>query len=160
VSDSTEAVQLASTHLYDAIALALPASPAASRSACHESGLIPVVDDVRSAVLTSGPHLGIGKAEVQQLALLYVTAEDFQGLIDGDNGRFTAGLRAAGVPLSGGDPVAATFHQFEWLARSSWRASRSWRRSPPSRAPRASASGSPSGCQTVGPIAALRRSTE
>ncbi len=113
VSDSTEEVQLASTHLNDAIAPALPASPAVSCSACHESGLIPVVDDVRSTVLTSGPDLGLSNAEVQQLALLYVTAADFQSLIDGDNARFTAGLRAAGVPLSGGDPVAATFYQFE-----------------------------------------------
>jgi len=87
---------------------------AVSCSNCHNTGFIPVVDEVRSIALANARDIGLDNDEVDQIKGIYVSPTEFASVVKADSADFyQRALQKADLPIQGGDPVANTFLRFD-----------------------------------------------
>jgi len=91
----------------DSLPYALPVSGAFTCSACHASGLGPVVDELRDVAERDGVDLGYDATELEKIRQIYPTASALGELIAGDSAIQQQALSALQLPTTGSDPVAA-----------------------------------------------------
>jgi mono/diheme cytochrome c family protein len=85
-----------------------------SCSNCHQTGFIPVVDEVGEFALSRARVLRLNRDEIEQLEAIYVPAEDFAAQVKEDSENFyERALTQAKLPTTGGDPVSNVFLRFE-----------------------------------------------
>ena len=87
---------------------------AVSCSNCHNTGFIPVVDEVRDVTLANSRDIGLNRDEVEQIEAIYVKPAEFASIVKADSeGFYQRALQGAELPIQGGDPVANTFLRFD-----------------------------------------------
>jgi serine/threonine-protein kinase len=87
---------------------------AVSCSNCHNTGFIPVVDEVRDVTLANARDIGLNRDEVEQIQSIYVKPAEFASIVKSDSeGFYQRALQSAELPIQGGDPVANTFLRFD-----------------------------------------------
>ncbi|HEU4582478.1 MAG TPA: c-type cytochrome [Polyangiaceae bacterium] len=87
---------------------------AVSCSNCHNTGFIPVVDEVRDVTLANARDIGLNRDEVEQIEAIYVKPAEFASVAKADSeGFYQRALQSAELPIQGGDPVANTFLRFD-----------------------------------------------
>jgi len=85
-----------------------------SCSNCHQTGLIPVVDEVRDVALDLAISSGLNRDEVEQLEAIYPDANEFARIVADDSaGFYQAALNRADLPIQGVDPVSFVFLRFD-----------------------------------------------
>jgi mono/diheme cytochrome c family protein len=85
-----------------------------SCSNCHQTGLIPVVDEVRDVALDLAISSGLNRDEVEQLEAVYPEANEFARIVADDSaGFYQAALNRADLPIQGVDPVSFVFLRFD-----------------------------------------------
>jgi hypothetical protein len=99
--------------LFDTLDDPLPARTVVSCSACHASGLIPVVDQVKNVEIANARDLGLNAALLSLLGELYPEPSTFLELLAGDSARYARALERLQLPRTGGDPVAAAALRFD-----------------------------------------------
>jgi mono/diheme cytochrome c family protein len=87
---------------------------AVSCSNCHNTGFIPVVDEVRDVTLSNALEIGLSRDEIEQIQGIYVAPDAFARIAKSDSETFyQRALQAAELPIQGGDPVSNTFLRFD-----------------------------------------------
>ena len=81
-----------------------------SCSNCHAQGFNPVVDEVGPFVRDN--RFRFGREEVEVVAEIYPSVSDFARIIETDSRRYLETLRRLGLPLTGPEPIAAAYVQF------------------------------------------------
>ncbi len=87
---------------------------AVSCSNCHNTGFIPVVDEVRDVTLANALQIGLNRDQIEQIEGIYVKPAEFASIVKEDSeGLYQRALQNADLPIQGGDPVANTFLRFD-----------------------------------------------
>jgi mono/diheme cytochrome c family protein len=81
-----------------------------SCSNCHAQGFNQVTDEVREFVVDN--RIRFQRDEFELVEDIYLEPLDFANVINEDSETYRRALESAGVPLTGGDPVASGFVRF------------------------------------------------
>jgi len=88
-----------------------------SCTSCHAAGFIPLVDEVAERTERNKRDLiandTLNQEELEQIEAVYLPADDFKELVDGDSENYLSALRDADLPESGVDQLSATFQRFD-----------------------------------------------
>ena len=85
-----------------------------SCSNCHQTGLIPVADEVRDIAIDNARNSGLNNDDIEQLEGVYPDADEFARIVADDSSAFyQAALSRAGLPIQGVDPVSFVFLRFD-----------------------------------------------
>jgi hypothetical protein len=88
-----------------------------SCSGCHARGLIEVVDEVREITEANARTLiaegTLDRDQLEQLQNVYLDPADFKSRVEQDSEFYLNALEQANLPVSGADPVSATFLRFD-----------------------------------------------
>lgn len=88
-----------------------------SCSGCHARGLIEVVDEVREITEANARILiadgTLDRDQLEQLQEVYLDPADFKARVEQDSEFYLSALEQANLPVSGADPVSATFLRFD-----------------------------------------------
>lgn len=103
--------QLAQSHLGCSTCLHSPTPEVASCHACHQTGVLPVTDWIRSFV-QDNPVL-FPADTVPRVAQLYPLPAELDALLLSDTQLHTAASERAGASLSAPDPLSYVYYQFE-----------------------------------------------
>ena len=98
--------------VFDTLQDPLPAHGAASCLACHVSGLIPIVDELKEVYITHAREIGLNAAELEQVEALYPGPSAFLELIAQDSAQFQQARNQLQLPSTGSDPVAQASLRF------------------------------------------------
>jgi hypothetical protein len=85
----------------------------ASCHACHEAGLVPVIDDVRAVVEMNAREIGFDAQELEELRRTYLLPEEFSQIIQRDSQLHLDAVAQAGVAATGPEPISFVHFQFE-----------------------------------------------
>jgi len=83
---------------------------AVSCSNCHAQGFNMVTDEVRPFVLAN--RLSVNRDEFEIIDEVYLDPAEFAEVIESDSASYQASLERAGLPSTGGDPVAGAYLRF------------------------------------------------
>jgi mono/diheme cytochrome c family protein len=83
---------------------------AVSCSNCHAQGFNMVTDEVRPFV--NANRLSVNRDEFEIVNEVYLDPEDFAEVIASDSANYQVSLERAGLPFTGGDPVAGAYLRF------------------------------------------------
>ena len=81
-----------------------------SCSNCHAQGFNMVTDEVRPFVLAN--RLSVNRDEFEIIDEVYLDPAEFADVIAADSALYQTSLERAGLPSTGGDPVAGTYLRF------------------------------------------------
>jgi len=112
-TDPNDGLLTDSEILFDTLDDPLPARGVVSCSACHASGLVPVVDEVKNVSLANARDIGLNANEVALLEQIYPDPSAFGELVAGDSARYGQALARLQLASSGSDPVAAAALRFD-----------------------------------------------
>jgi len=88
-----------------------------SCSGCHARGFIEVVDEVREITEANARVLiadgTLDRDQLEQLQNVYLDPADFKSRIEQDSEFYLSALEQANLPVSGADPISATFLRFD-----------------------------------------------
>jgi serine/threonine-protein kinase len=88
-----------------------------SCSGCHARGFIEVVDEVREITEANARVLiadgTLDRDQLEQLQNVYLDPADFKSRVEQDSEFYLGALEQANLPVSGADPVSATFLRFD-----------------------------------------------
>jgi hypothetical protein len=113
-SDSNDAVLSDTDVRFDTLGYPLPARTAASCSACHASGLIPIVDEIRPAAFANAGELGLNAVALERIEQVYPEPSAFLETMASDSARFyEQALNQLQLPSTGADPVASAALRFD-----------------------------------------------
>jgi hypothetical protein len=100
--------------LFDTLADPLPVRGPASCLACHASGLIPVVDELKAVYVRNAREIGLDAAETDLLERIYPEPAAFLELFAADSAQFQQQARnQLQLPSTGSDPVTAASLRFD-----------------------------------------------
>ncbi len=85
-----------------------------SCSNCHQTGLIPVVDEVRDIAIDNARNSGLNNDDIEQLEGVYPDADEFARIVADDSSAFyQSALGRANLPIQGVDPISFVFLRFD-----------------------------------------------
>jgi hypothetical protein len=99
--------------LLDTLDDPLPARGVVSCSACHASGLIPVVDEVKNVSTANAKDIGLNAEQVALLDQVYPDSSAFGELVASDSAPYGQALARLQLASSGSDPVATAALRFD-----------------------------------------------
>ena len=97
---------------FDTLDYPLPAGTGVSCSACHASGLIPVVDEIKPVALRNAREIGLDAAELERIEQVYPEPSSFLQTLASDSARYQQALSQLQLPITGADPVASASLRF------------------------------------------------
>jgi hypothetical protein len=85
-----------------------------SCSGCHQTGFIPVEDEVREVALANARSSGLIRDEIEQLEAVFPNPDVFARQVEDDtNDFYRAALSKIDLPIQGQDPVQFVFLRFD-----------------------------------------------
>jgi hypothetical protein len=114
IADENSAIVEDSDILLDSSQNNFRAITSISCSNCHQTGLIPVVDEVRDIAIDNARNSGLNNEDIEQLEGVYPDADEFARIVADDSTAFyQSALNRAGLPVQGVDPVSFVFLRFD-----------------------------------------------